>query len=229
MQTVIKPRERMVKKPEMVRTTRRQPQQQQSYQPITKPRTTNIVRRKTTSIKPRQLQHLSTETLQQRQVEINFSYNQLLNVSIERRKQLDNTIAFFKWSRKHDELTRWVHEKQEQIGGGERAKHSVLENPDATKRVYQAFIGDYLANQTEYAECEKLAKELVQKKLAFAVDGTQVTSESVAQRQEQLAREWNRLAERKKYWDESIKAIQCIDQFNSLCAEVFMFLFIQLN
>lgn len=222
MQSVIKQRERIVKKPELVRRTsnRKSQQQQQQHQPIIKARGTlnsSIVRRKTTSIKPRQLQHLSTESLKERQVEINYLYNQLLNLSIERRKQLDNTIGFFRWSRKHDDLSKWVREKQAQISN---KSNSVLENPDATKRVYQAFIGDYLANQAEYVECERLAKELVAKKLSFPVDGVQVTSESIARRQEELSREWLKLAELKKYWDESIKAIQCIDQFNSLCAEV---------
>jgi hypothetical protein len=212
MQTVIKQRERIVRKPELVRNPKKN-----NLQPIIKPRTTNVVRRKTTSIKPRQLQHLSTESLQARQAEITYSYNELLNLSIERRKQLDNTIAFFKWSRKHDELSKWVGDKMEKIRSKET---SVLDNPDAAKRVYQAFIGDYLANQAEYVEVEKLAKELVQKKVSFQVDGAHVTSDGIAKKQDQLAKEWQKLGELKKTMDESIKAIQCIDQFNSLCAEV---------
>lgn len=67
------------------------------------------LRRKTTSIQPRQLQFLSTENLKKRQVDVNFLFNSLVSASIEKRKQLDTAIAFFKWLRKYEELNKWVN------------------------------------------------------------------------------------------------------------------------
>jgi spectrin alpha len=79
--------------------------------------------------------------------------------------------------------------------------------------LYQAFITDFLATQNEFAPLEKLADELVNKNIP------QQSSE-IKRKQNDLSCEWTKLLELKKYWDNSIKAIQCIDQFNTMCADV---------
>ena len=122
MQSVAKQQERIVIKPELtqVRKTIRKREQPTNtnaattaamvlsqHQKATKKKASSL-RRKTTSIQPRQLQFLSPDSLQKRQAEINIAFNDLLNASIEKRKQLDMAIAFFKWLRKYDELNKWV-------------------------------------------------------------------------------------------------------------------------
>ena len=42
----------------------------------------------------------------------------------------------------------------------------------------------------------------------------------INRKQSELNGEWAKLLELKKYWDNSIKAFQCIDQFNTMCADV---------
>lgn len=167
-QNINKERERLVKKPEVVQVKRVVRKPNPVYVATAaatavillnqdrKAKKGSILRRKTTSIQPRQLQHLNTENLQKRQSDINFTYNQLLNSSIERRKQLDNTITFYKWLRKYDEFSKWLKEKLSQISINK--DDSLLENPDSSKRLYQAFITDFLANQGEYSQIEKLGK-----------------------------------------------------------------------
>jgi len=182
----------------------------------------NKLRRKTTSIQPRQLQHLETDGLQKRQVEINFLYSQLLTGSIEKRKQLDNSISFCKWLRKLAELERWVREKTKSLSviGDEANGNSLLDDPESAKRRHQAFNTDFLANQNEYTELAALAKGLVDKKTNFANgDGLATSSADVKRRQEGLQEEWLKLLELKKYWDNAVKAIQCIDRFNLSQAE----------
>ena len=122
LQSVSKQHERIIIKPELTQVRKvirkKQPNNNAAattaamvlsqHQKAEKKKKANSVRRKTTSIQPRQLQFLSTDALQKRQVEINSSFNSLLNASIEKRKQLDTAIAFFKWLRKYDELNKWV-------------------------------------------------------------------------------------------------------------------------
>jgi spectrin beta len=107
LQIVNREQERIVKVPEVVkvRTTVRKPVS--AVQAATaaatavmvlnqkKPKKSSSLRRRTTTIQPKQLQHLSTENLQKRQEGVNSTFNQLLNSSIEKRKQLDNTITFY--------------------------------------------------------------------------------------------------------------------------------------
>ena len=177
----------------------------------------SLLRRKTTSIQPRQLQHLNTENIQQRQADIAFAYDQLMNASLEKRKQLERTISFYKWLRKFEEISRWVKEKQKQIN----RENSLLENPDSAKRVYQAFTADFLANETEFPQLDKLVEELTARMFTFAANTDEkMTSEQVKLKQAELNRELAKLVELKKYWDQSIKALHSIDQFNMLCAEV---------
>ena len=176
------------------------------------------IRRKTTSIQPRELQHLSTENLLKRQVDINFLYNQLFTGSIQKRKQLDDSIAFYKWLRKFEELDRWIKERRQNLGVDKET--SLLENPDAAKRRYQAFNTDFLANQSEFVEITKLASVLTAKKTNFTSSNLIVTSEQIEQKQLVLNNEWLALLELKKYWDNAVKAIQCIDRFNLLYVDV---------
>lgn len=97
---------------------------------------------------------------------------------------------------------------------------SILENPDSAKRLYQAFITDYLAVQNEFAQLDSLAADLAPKKLAFNVANETITSETIERKQRELNAEYAKLLALKNYWDNSIKAIQCIDQFNSLYVEI---------
>ncbi len=208
--------QRLVRKPEVVQVQKvvRKP-----LASLQKPKKANIslLRRKTTSIQPRQLQHLNTENLQQRQVDLSFAFDQLMNASLEKRKQLERTISFYKWLRKYDELWRWIKEKQLQIN----RENSLLEDPDSAKRVYQAFTTDYLANEAEFPFLDKLAEELSSRKYIYAQNSTEkMTSEQIKAKQAELNRELEKLVDLKKYWDQSIKALHSIDQFNMLCAEV---------
>jgi spectrin beta len=117
-------------------------------------------------------------------------------------------------------MNKWCKEKLQQISVTNK-ENSILDHPDSAKRLYQAFIADFLANQNEFPQLDKLAESLVTKKSTFGSPGsTQLTSMEVNKRQYELNREWQKLLELKKYWDQSIKAIQCIDQFNTLCADV---------
>ena len=129
LQSVAKQQERIVMRPELtqVRKTVRKQQAPSNaaanavmmltnkQQKLQQPKKKSSLRRKTTSIQPRQLQYLSTENLQKRQVEVNFLFNSLLNASIEKRKQLDTTISFFKWLRMYEELNKWVCLKKENM------------------------------------------------------------------------------------------------------------------
>lgn len=47
-----------------------------------------------------------------------------------------------------------------------------------------------------------------------------MSSEQIKSKHGELSKEWAKLLDLKKYWDNAIKAIQCIDQFNSICADV---------
>ncbi len=208
--------QRVVRKPQIVQVQKAVRKPLASKQ---KPKKANIslLRRKTTSIQPRQLQHLNTENLQQRQVDLSFAFDQLMNASLEKRKQLERAISFYKWLRKYDEMWRWLKEKQLQIN----RENSLLEDPDSAKRVYQAFTADYLANEAEFPQLDKLADELSSRKWIYAQNtNEQMTSEQIKLKQAELNRELAKLVDLKKYWDQSIKALHSIDQFNMLCAEV---------
>jgi hypothetical protein len=49
---------------------------------------------------------------------------------------------------------------------------------------------------------------------------TAASGQQVTQRQAELANQWTKLLELKKYWDNAVKAIQCIDRFNLVHADV---------
>ena len=216
-QIITKQRERIIKRPELIKVKKliRKPNQNN----INKKNRKSSSRRKTTSIQPRQLQYLSTENLKNRQIEISYLYDQLLSESGEKRKQLDNSIEYFRWLRKFEELNKWVKEKLQQMSvTNNKENSSILENPDSAKRLYQAFITDFLANQSDFPQLEKLAENLVIRKTQF--NNGEMTSLDINKKQYDLNREWQKLLDLKKYWDNSIKAIQCIDQFNSLNADV---------
>ena len=102
-----------------------------------------------------------------------------------------------------------VKEKLQQISVNK--ENSLLENPDSAKRLYQAFIADFLATQSEFPSLESLSHELIKKNIS--------QSGEVKRKQSDLSVEWAKLLDLKKYWDNSIKAIQCIDQFNTMCAD----------
>lgn len=175
------------------------------------------LRRKTTSIQPRQLQHLGSENLQKRQVEINFFYSQLFNASIDKRKYLEGSIAFYKWYRHYNELDKWIKDKQQSLSI-EKEENSLLDNPDGAKRRYQAFNTDFLANQNDFNSLEKLADDL--KRTNSTNPMTNMSYAQIQQKQTELNYQWLKLVELKKYWDNSVKAIECIDQFNVSFAEV---------
>jgi spectrin beta len=214
LQTIVKQGERIVKKTVVAADAANA--LIMMSQNNTKKKKTNL-RRKTTSIQPRQLQHLSTELLQKRQVEINFFYGQLFNEAIEKRKLLESSITYYKWLRKYDELDKWLREKQQHLSiDKEEAGNSLLENPDAAKRRYQAFNTDFLANQNEFADLERLADDL-KKSSNFP---EKASLKNIQQKQTEINVQWLKLIELKKYWDNSVKAIECIDKFNTSYADV---------
>lgn len=221
-QNFSKQQKKLVKRPQIVKVEKivRKPNPIVSTLKNEKKKKGSILRRKTTSIQPRQLQHLNTENLQKRQADIKFMFNQLLNSSIERRKQLDNTIAFYKWLRKYEEFSKWVREKLEEMSLSNQ--ESLLENPDSSKRLYQAFITDFLAYQNEFSQIEKLSDELVSKKLTCVIETSKkaMSHGEIKQKQSALATDYQKLLELKKTWDNSIKAFQCIEKYNSLYIEV---------
>lgn len=212
----------LIKRPQLVKVEKivRKPNPLSNPVHTDKKKKSSLLRRKTTSIQPRQLQHLNTENLQKRQVDIKFMFNQLLNSSIERRKQLDNTIAFYKWLRKYEEFSKWVGEKLNEMSLSKQ--ESLLENPDSSKRLYQTFITDFLAYQNEFGQIEKLAEELVSKKLTYVIETSKkaMSHGEIKQKQSQLADDYNKLLQLKKTWDNSIKAFQSIDKYNSMYSEV---------
>ena len=176
------------------------------------------LRRKTTSIQPRQLKFLNTENLKKRQIEINQLYAELLSLSAEKRKQLENAKLFHRWQRKYEDFTQWQKEKLSQLSIDK--ENSLLENPDAAKRRYQAFNTDFLANQTEFAELEKLTLDICEKNLTIYINGTIYTSPEVSRMQGRLREDYQKLLDLKRYWDNAVKAIQCIEKFNILHADV---------
>ncbi|CAF0717385.1 unnamed protein product [Brachionus calyciflorus] len=213
--TLTKQKQQIVKRPEVIKVKKL------VQNPINKPnKKASVLRRKPTTVQPRQLQHLNTENLQKRQSDISFTFNQLLNSSIERRKQLDNTITFYRWLRKYEEFSKWVQEKLQQMSINNR--DSLLENTHSSKLLYQAFITDFLANQNEYSQIEKLSDELINKKLTYVIETSKkaMSHGEIKQKSTHLNSEWLKLLELKKYWDNSIKAFQCIEKFNSLYVEV---------
>ena len=154
LQIVNREQERLVKRPEVVKVQKTVRKPASAVATATaaatavmllnqKPKKKSSLRRRTTTIQPKQLQHLSTENLQKRQLEVNSMFNQLLSSSVEKRKQLDNTITFYKWLRKYDELSKWIKEKLQQISISNK-ENSILENPDSAKRLYQVFIFIFL-------------------------------------------------------------------------------------
>lgn len=239
IQRIAKQRVRMVKKSENIQVKRIVPRSSQAMSAATALAAATVLlinqkdhlrvtkkdskamklRRKTTSIQPRQLQHLGTESLQKRQIDITNLYGQLFSGSIEKRKQLDNSISFYKWLRKFDELDRWVKDMKQKLSVDK--ENSLLDHPDEAKRRHQAFNTDFLANQNEYTELVLLANQLSDKKTSF--NDTQqnivMSSEEVMSTQAALAKEWQQLMDLKKYWDNAVKAIQCIDRFNLLHAD----------
>lgn len=238
-QTLAKQRVRLVKRPEHVQVKRSIPRKAQvsaanaqadaTVNEINQRHnkaTSSKLRRKTTSIQPRQLQHLGTEELQKRQVEINYLYGGLLTGAIDKRKQLDGSIAFYKWLRKYDEFGRWIGDKRQQLSIDK--ENSLLDSPDAAKRRYQAFNTDFLANQNEFADLKQLADQLAtngntHNAHVVITEGSRekpISSAEVAARQADLAKQWQKLLELKKYWDNAVKAIQCIDRFNLVHADV---------
>lgn len=241
LQKLAKQRVRLVKRPEHVQVKRLIPRKAQisaanaqadatvnEMNQRNNKATNGKLRRKTTSIQPRQLQHLSTEELQKRQVEINYLYSGLLTGSIDKRKQLDGSIAFYKWLRKYDEFGRWIGDKLQQLSI--EKENSLLDNPDAAKRRYQAFNTDFLANQNEFADLKQLADHLATNgntnnpSHVIITEGSRrenpISSAEVPARQADLAKQWQKLLELKKYWDNAVKAIQCIDRFNLVHADV---------
>lgn len=162
-------------------------------------------------IQPHHLQHLDSGALKDRQIEIRFSYNRLKEAAIERKHKLENAINLYKWQRQYDECLKWIRDKQVQMKIDK--DKSLVENPDSVKRMYQAFNTDFLANQSEIAQLEKLSEDLVKILPPNQAD-------LVNKRQVELTREWNKLLELKKYWDNAIKAITCIENFNLLYADV---------
>jgi spectrin beta len=161
LQLVNREHERLVKRPEVVQVQKTVRKPASAVATATaaaaavmllnqKPKKKSSLRRRTTTIQPKQLQHLSTESLHKRQQEVNSLFNQLLSSSVEKRKQLDNTITFYKWLRKYDELSKWIREKLQQISISNSKENSILENPDSAKRLYQVFILFLFFNLLKY-------------------------------------------------------------------------------
>ena len=176
------------------------------------------LRRKTTSIQPRQLKFMNTEGLKKRQIEVNTLYAELLEASLEKRKQLENAKLFYRWHRRHEEFVKWTKDKLVHLSVDE--KNSLIDSPDAAKRRYQAFSTDFLANQAEFGELEKVASEISDKNLTIYINGQIYTSSNVSQLQASLKSDYQKLLDLKRYWDNAIKAIQCIEKFNMVHADV---------
>lgn len=63
---------------------------------------------------------------------------------------------------------------------------------------------------------------MINKKLTYVIETSKkaMSHGEIKQKQAALTQEWQKLLELKKYWDNSIKAFQCIDTFNTLYADV---------
>ena len=162
-------------------------------------------------IQPRHLEHLDTDALIQRQKEISVSYAVLKNAGTERHKRLENAIMLYRWQRQYEECFKWIKDKQIQLSI--EKENSLVENPDAAKRRYQAFNTDFLATQPEVLQVEKLAEDIILTMPAGK-------SEGIKKKQIDFKKEWNKLLDLKKYWDNAVKAITCIENFNASYADV---------
>ncbi len=175
-----------------------------------KPKTKTI---KKPQILPRQLQNLDTDDLVKRQMDINHAYKQLKVAAVERKHKLEDTINLFKWQRKYDECVKWTGQIEQQMTIDR--DNSLIENPDAAKRRYHAFNTDFLANQANVAELDRLGTDLVSK-FTLATKN----KDMVRRKQADFAVQWAKLLDLKKYWDNTVKSITCIEAFNGLYADV---------
>ena len=196
------------------------------------------LRRKATSVRrARPLRHtlaeMSRTEMREREREIARAYASLVSTSVERHVELDTLVAYARWRDKHAELCAWIGDKLAELdtvnattggGGGMSWVDSWASGGglDSAKRVYRAFCGDFAANQGEYAALVELADALLGKRLTSKTGGSggggmldTAPPSLIIKKQFEVSKQWQRLLDLKRHWDEACKAMQCIDAFNA--------------
>ena len=169
------------------------------------------------------------EGVEQRQKNINTSYDELLELCKVRRQFLEDTIQLLRFNRECDAFESWMKTTESALIETSRLYHQQINQTQAIsdpieilRKKFENFITDLSANRSRLNEIDEMVVE-------FTSGRQQHYSAAIIHRQNQIHTRWDKLNRLMNDLGKSVEGLTTIDFFNTTCDETKEWMFEKLN
>jgi spectrin beta len=161
------------------------------------------------------------ESVEQRQKNINVSYEELLDMGKVRRQFLEDAIQLFRFNRECDGFETWMKEKENVIlettkqyqNQEQETNQKVITDPvEIIRKKFENLIADLSANRSRLDEIDHMADE-------YTANKAQHYSQAIKQRQNQIHNKWDKLNKLMQDLGKNVEGLKTVEFFNTTCNE----------
>ncbi|XP_040070142.1 spectrin beta chain, non-erythrocytic 1 [Ixodes scapularis] len=142
--------------------------------------------------------------VQQRQASIDASYQNLLQMSKERRSYLEDAICLFGFFRECSDFEAWMVDKEKLLTVEDPA-----ENVEVRKKKFENFVTDLSASKVRLDEIDRKVGEFVENKHSQL--------DAIRTRSRQIHGRWDRLNQLKQQKERSLEGATSVELFHRTC------------
>nr|CAD7456118.1 unnamed protein product [Timema tahoe] len=146
------------------------------------------------------------ENVEKRQMKINDTYDQLLDLAQQRHALLEDSICLYGFYRECDDFEKWIKDKERMLRADDAS-----DNVETAKRKYEKFLTDLSASSKRIEALDASVEE-------FVVQGHSQL-DKVRARQKQIHQMWDHLNWLKGQKERSLEGASSVELFNRTCVE----------
>ncbi|RWS30125.1 spectrin beta chain: non-erythrocytic 1-like protein, partial [Leptotrombidium deliense] len=162
------------------------------------------------------------EGVEQRQRNINSTYDELVELAKARRQHLEDALQLFRFNRECSNFESWMKEKessmletqalhQQKMQEKQKKQPSTVSDPiEILKKKFENFITDLSANRQRVDDIDRMASE-------FTTGRQQHYSAAIKQRQQQIHHDWDKLNRLRNDIGKNVEGLSTVDMFNQSC------------
>ncbi|CAL8090883.1 unnamed protein product [Orchesella dallaii] len=203
-----------VRKPEVVKETKRTKKTRMVLQNVTKPKKPEVQAQISTGTLKKSasaqsnVSQVPTEPITTRTSRINNDYKDIINLSAIRKQNLQESIKLFAFLRECDDFEKWINEKKKYLQTNEP-------NVQVAKRAFEKFLTDLTASNNRIQQIDTLVDQFENSK-----NTNPKTLAIVRARAEKLKQDYEDLISLKSKKEQSLEGALSVELFNRTCEEV---------
>ncbi|ODM96280.1 Spectrin beta chain, non-erythrocytic 1, partial [Orchesella cincta] len=205
-----------VRKPEVVKETKRTKKTRMVLQNVTKPKKPGVqvpistgTLKKSASAQSN-VSQVPTEPITTRTSRINNDYKDIISLSAIRKQNLQESIKLFAFLRECDDFEKWINEKKKYLQTNEP-------NVQVAKRAFEKFLTDLTASNNRIQQIDTLVEQFENSKST-----NPKTMAIVRARADKIKQDYEDLISLKSKKEQSLEGALSVELFNRTCEDDWM-------